>query len=90
MRFTVDKQIVKIPTSLSRALYRVFRHTADKTNRDFHVWADGLCINQNDDDEKASQVVKMDLIYVAIPPIPHIFVRALPSLTPIPDVSKLQ
>ncbi|KAK0649654.1 heterokaryon incompatibility protein-domain-containing protein [Cercophora newfieldiana] len=66
---TVNKQDIKIPASLSHALHRARGYSLEleadgAQGRDnYYVWADGLCINQNDDEEKVSQVLKMNLIY---------------------------
>ncbi|KAF7504440.1 hypothetical protein GJ744_002244 [Endocarpon pusillum] len=53
-----DKKILKITASLAAALRAV---RWPKTLRT--LWADGICINQQDKDERASQVLLMSSIY---------------------------
>lgn len=54
----IDQCRVKITASLEAAL----RDMCD-SSRVHRVWADALCVNQCDDDEKAKQVASMDRIY---------------------------
>ncbi|KAN0110739.1 HET domain containing protein [Hyaloscypha variabilis] len=54
----VDQAALKITASLSAAL-----HDLRDTRNSFFLWADGICINQNDDDEKGFQVRLMGRIY---------------------------
>ena len=53
-----DGSFMNITVSLESAL----RHLRDKT-RTFLVWADGLCINQDDIEERNRQVPMMGRIY---------------------------
>ncbi|PQE17524.1 Heterokaryon incompatibility protein [Rutstroemia sp. NJR-2017a BBW] len=55
---TCNKKLLKITGSLATAL-RAIRQA--KTSRT--LWADGICINQEDVDERASQVLFMSSIY---------------------------
>lgn len=52
------ERVVRITESLSDAL-RTFRY-ADRPRR---IWADAVCINQNDEDEKSKQIPLMSTIY---------------------------
>ena len=54
----VDKSSLQITKSLDCAL----RHSRD-TERIMYIWADGICINQHDNIEKAQQVLLMGEIY---------------------------
>jgi hypothetical protein len=54
----VDKSSLQITKSLDCAL----RHSRD-TEKVMYIWADGICINQNDNIEKAQQVLLMGEIY---------------------------
>ncbi|PMD30442.1 HET-domain-containing protein, partial [Hyaloscypha variabilis F] len=54
----VDEAALKITASLSVAL-----HDLRDAQHSFLLWADGICINQNDDDEKVFQVCLMGRIY---------------------------
>ena len=58
-----NKQKVLIPRSLSQALARVFKYISRRSPGEVYVWADALCINQEDNDEKAAQVAHMSSIY---------------------------
>ncbi|KAH8895487.1 HET-domain-containing protein [Thozetella sp. PMI_491] len=53
-----DGQIIQVTKSLRQALCRI-RHT----DRAQTLWADALCINQGDIDERTSQVLLMNTIY---------------------------
>jgi hypothetical protein len=55
---TIDGSIVDVTENLHTAL-RDIRHES----RRVHLWADGICINQTDDIEKASQIRIMGQIY---------------------------
>ncbi|KAH7303924.1 heterokaryon incompatibility protein-domain-containing protein [Stachybotrys elegans] len=48
----------RITVSLASAL-RAFRHSTQR----MRLWADAICINQNDPEEKASQVKQMQKVY---------------------------
>ncbi|KAH7379570.1 heterokaryon incompatibility protein-domain-containing protein [Pyrenochaeta sp. MPI-SDFR-AT-0127] len=50
------------PFRVRRNLYE-FLEQAAKSLCDEKIWVDVLCINQDDDDEKAKQIVKMGLIF---------------------------
>jgi hypothetical protein len=50
------------PMDITATLESAFRHIRDAT-RVVRIWADALCINQKDNDEKAIQVELMDKIY---------------------------
>ncbi|TGO58942.1 hypothetical protein BOTNAR_0172g00290 [Botryotinia narcissicola] len=54
----VDQKPLLINASLDSAL----RHLRDK-KEDLAIWADGVCINQSDSEEKNKQVSLMSLIY---------------------------
>lgn len=54
----VDRMCLKITANLFSALYDL----RDET-RSLLLWADGICINQNDDGEKAMQIGIMGRIY---------------------------
>ncbi|KUJ07878.1 HET-domain-containing protein [Mollisia scopiformis] len=56
----VDDTSLRITTSLEAAL----RHIRDET-RLMYIWADGICINQYDNDERAHQVLLMGEIYAS-------------------------
>jgi hypothetical protein len=56
--FIDEDYVLKITKSLAEAL-RHFR-LPDQPRL---LWADAVCINQNDSDEKSKQVLKMDVIY---------------------------
>jgi hypothetical protein len=51
-------RLLRVTKSLESAL----RHLRDD-KRTFNVWADGVCINQKDDDEKSTQVQQMGEVY---------------------------
>jgi hypothetical protein len=55
---SINGEIISIGSNLEEAL-RELRDTSDEVV----IWADQLCINQNDDDEKSSQVQQMKDIY---------------------------
>lgn len=61
--YTVGRQKILIPKSLSQALARVYKYISESSGKEVYIWADALCINQNDNDEKAAQVAIMDSIY---------------------------
>jgi hypothetical protein len=54
----VDRMSLKITANLFSAL-----HDLRDGTRSLLLWADGICINQNDDDEKAMQIRIMGRIY---------------------------
>lgn len=56
-RALVDGQVTMITASLDGALRGLRRRGFRR------IWADGLCINQQDTEERAQQVTKMDAIY---------------------------
>ncbi|KAK0663517.1 heterokaryon incompatibility protein-domain-containing protein [Cercophora samala] len=60
---------VSITSSLNAALKSVTRHwQAEFRDRDpatLRLWADGICINQRDNDERASQVQLMATLYAS-------------------------
>ena len=58
-----NKQKILIPRSLSQALARVFKYISKSSTGEVYIWADALCINQDDNDEKAAQVAHMSSIY---------------------------
>ncbi|PMD15427.1 HET-domain-containing protein [Hyaloscypha hepaticicola] len=53
-----DDRIIKVTVNLTDAL----RHIRDR-NRSRLVWADAVCINQDDDTEKGHQVKRMGSVY---------------------------
>jgi Heterokaryon incompatibility protein (HET) len=55
---TLNGRIVKVRKNLESAL----RHLRDGTKEEL-LWVDALCINQNDLDERSSQVALMDSMY---------------------------
>ncbi|PMD32104.1 heterokaryon incompatibility, partial [Hyaloscypha variabilis F] len=55
---STDGRPLRITTSLECAL----RHLRD-TKRALNVWADGICINQQDETEKGRQVQQMGRVY---------------------------
>ena len=70
---TLDGQPYNITTNLFRALRRL-RYMLIKAGEmpetfltesidSFHLWADAICINQNNDEEKTSQISRMRDIY---------------------------
>jgi len=65
--YSVDGKKILISKSLSAALARIFSFCKDKIpnnwGRRLHVWADAICIDQSNDEEKASQVILMGEIY---------------------------
>jgi hypothetical protein len=54
----IDKREINVKESLFLAL----RHIRCE-NRDIHLWVDALCINQDDEEEKGSQVNQMGRVY---------------------------
>jgi hypothetical protein len=50
------------PMSITASLDCALRHVRED-HRILRVWADGICINQEDTDEKNQQVRQMDLVY---------------------------
>ncbi len=55
--------VIKITPSLAEAL-RHFRHRGGAGDAEPRlVWADAVCINQENKEEKSKQVLKMDIIY---------------------------
>lgn len=54
----VDGATVSVTFSLESALRRL-----RKEEEDFHIWADAVCINQNNTTEKEIQVPMMDKVY---------------------------
>ena len=70
--YTVDGKKILISKSLSAALVRIFTFCKDRSRyyphewqwgRRLHVWADAICIDQSNNEEKASQVTLMSEIY---------------------------
>lgn len=62
--YTVNGQKVLIPKSLSLALKQVFTYLGRQRDMgEIYLWADAICINQADNDEKACQVASMKSIY---------------------------
>ncbi|TVY41023.1 Heterokaryon incompatibility protein 6,OR allele [Lachnellula subtilissima] len=53
-----NKKLLKITASLATALRAIRQSETSRT-----LWADGICINQDDEDERASQVLLMSSIY---------------------------
>ncbi|KAL9036760.1 MAG: hypothetical protein Q9180_004109 [Flavoplaca navasiana] len=52
--------------SVARSLYNALSHLRDALEvekRELHIWADAICINQDDQEERAREVKKMGLIY---------------------------
>lgn len=52
--------------SVNRSLYEALNHLRDAFEREkskLHVWADAICINQEDQEERAKEVKKMGFIY---------------------------
>ena len=47
---------------VTKSLERAFRHLRDE-KRHLNVWADGVCINQKDKNEKSKQVQQMGRVY---------------------------
>ncbi|KAH8595097.1 heterokaryon incompatibility protein-domain-containing protein, partial [Bisporella sp. PMI_857] len=64
---TIDKLSVKVGTNLAAALRRTPRAWAESFPGEgvetFRLWADALCINQQDLAEKSEQIQKMAKIY---------------------------
>ncbi|EOO00304.1 putative heterokaryon incompatibility protein [Phaeoacremonium minimum UCRPA7] len=58
LEITCNKQTLNITTSLDYALKRIFNWRPDLV-----LWADGICINQEDLSERAAQVKLMGAIY---------------------------
>jgi len=52
--YKVNGQKVLIPKSLSLALKRLFTYLRQSDMGEVYLWADAICINQADNDEKAS------------------------------------
>ncbi|KAK1758193.1 heterokaryon incompatibility protein-domain-containing protein [Echria macrotheca] len=62
--YTVNQRKILIPRSLSQALTRIYKYIRKSTTEgEVYVWVDALCINQNDNDEKAAQVARMSSVY---------------------------
>lgn len=62
--YTVNGQRILIPKSLSLALKQVFTYLRRQRDvGEIYLWADAICINQADNDEKACQVASMKSIY---------------------------
>jgi len=53
-----DGQLLNLTSHLLEGLKSIFAHTGVLS-----IWVDAICINQNDDAEKATQVAKMHNIY---------------------------
>jgi hypothetical protein len=53
-----DGQLLNLTSHLLEGLKSIYAHTGA-----FSIWVDAICINQNDDAEKATQVAKMHKIY---------------------------
>jgi len=53
-----NDRVVKISSNLEQALKHLRLADTERV-----LWADALCINQHDDDEKSEQVKRMTLIY---------------------------
>ncbi|KAL8893496.1 MAG: hypothetical protein Q9192_005207 [Flavoplaca navasiana] len=52
--------------SVTRSLYNVLSHLRDAfevDKRELQIWADAVCINQDDQEERAREVKKMGVIY---------------------------
>jgi hypothetical protein len=58
MKILVDGKELEITNNLDSAL----RHVRDET-RSRRIWADTICINQQDNNEKAQQVTRMGDVY---------------------------
>lgn len=54
----IDGRTISVTVNLKKALRRL-RHTREP----FEIWADAVCINQNDDNEKGSQIPLMGRLY---------------------------
>lgn len=54
----IDGHEVKVTRNLAAALREIFRH-----NKKQFIWADAVCINQSDINERNHQVSKMRLVY---------------------------
>jgi hypothetical protein len=79
--YTVNDQKVLISKSLSLALKRVFTYL-QRDPGETYLWADAICINQADNDEKASQVASMKSIYQrAVTVIVHLDLDAHNSMS---------
>ena len=62
----VNAQSLLISQSVTTVLTRVYHADLEKNGcgaKSEYVWADGICINQDDLDERASQVAQMGSIY---------------------------
>jgi hypothetical protein len=59
---TTSILVEEYPLRVTKSLERALRHLRDE-KRYLNVWADGVCINQNDEDEKSKQVQQMGRVY---------------------------
>lgn len=57
-RISADGKDLDVTANLEAAL----RHIRDP-KRPSHIWADAICINQTDDEEKSRQVARMGDVY---------------------------
>ncbi|KAL8861152.1 MAG: hypothetical protein Q9178_002368 [Gyalolechia marmorata] len=51
---------------VTRSLYNALSHLSDAfevNEKELHIWADAVCINQDDQEERAREVKKMGVIY---------------------------
>ncbi|CAG8957910.1 hypothetical protein HYFRA_00000251 [Hymenoscyphus fraxineus] len=79
-QLVVDGQIVHV----THNLYEALRNIRDET-RPMKIWADALCINQDDDHEKSIQVPLMGRIYSAAS---HTIIFLGNSSLEIPDIAQ--
>jgi hypothetical protein len=60
---TINGEVCDITENLYVLLRRLQSYLNEISDPDCYFWIDALCINQNDDKEKSSEVSKMDEIY---------------------------
>ncbi|PMD33372.1 HET-domain-containing protein, partial [Hyaloscypha variabilis F] len=58
---TLNKQNYNITVNLFQGLRRL----RDMVSQNFYLWADAICINQGDEQEKSYQIVRMREIYMS-------------------------
>ena len=76
-RITLNGQIRDVTANLADALRQL---RTDAESQPIMIWADAICVNQDDLEERASQVVLMPYIYPAAPNV-HIWLGRLnPSM----------